>query len=306
MEVLNTVAPVFILIGIGALLFRHFLDAAVLKGVNWLTYWVGLPVLLFNSIAGADLVNPAAIRVFLVVLGATLITVISAAIAVRLTGLRRASGGAFLQATFRGNLAFIGIPVVIFAYPESSTAGTLAVLTLAPMMLVYNVISVLVLQRSQTDSRGWEMARTLLSALFANPLIVGSALGAIVAVAGVELPFFLQRSMGVLGETAPGLALISIGGALAVVKLGGRMKPAVSASLFKVALCPLAGVLLAYLMGLQGEALGVALIFLAAPTAAASFILAQQFGGDEGLASGAIVISTFFSIGSLSLVLAFC
>ncbi len=306
MAVIDTVAPVFILIGIGALLFRSFLDAAVLRGVNWLTYWVGLPVLLFNSIAAADLVNPAAIRVFLVVLGATIITVVTAAIAVRLTGLRRTSGGTFLQATFRGNLAFIGIPVVIFAYPESSTAGTLAVLTLAPMMLVYNVISVLVLQRSQTDSRGWEMMRTLLRALFANPLIVGSALGAIVAVAGVELPFFLQRSMRVLGETAPGLALISIGGSLAVVKLGGRLKPAVWAAAFKVALCPLAGVLLAYLLGLEGEALGVALIFLAAPTAAASFILAQQFGGDEGLASGAIVISTLFSIVSLSLVVAFC
>lgn len=305
MEVLNTVVPVFILIGVGTVLFRSFLDRAVLRGINWLTYWVGLPVLIFNSIARSDLAEPMALKVFFLVLAATVATLVAGSLFGRLLGVSSGALGTFLQAAFRGNLAFIGIPVVIFAYPDSETAGTLAILTLAPMMFVYNVLSVVVLQRSRDGGGAAPPTRRLLRALLTNPLIVASVAGGAFALSGYGLPFFVERSLGVLGEMAPGLALLSIGGALAVVELKGGIVPASAASLLKVGLCPLAGILLAPAFGLEGEALGVALILLAAPTAAASYILAQQLGGDEGLASGAIVISTVLSVVSLSLVVAF-
>ncbi len=303
MEVVNTVAPVFILIGVGAILFRRFLDAAFLRGMNWLTYWVGLPALIVHSLSRADLAEPLAAAVIAVVSGATLLTLAAGAVVARALRVPPASGGTFLQASLRGNLAFIGIPVVLFAYPESPTAGTVAILTLGPVMVLYNVLSVAVLQRSRDGGGGW-LSRKLAKTLLTNPLILASVLAALLSLSGIELPFFLQRSVGVLGQMALPLALLSIGGALAVVRVKGSVRAASGAALVKTALCPLIGAGLARVAGLEGEALGVALILLAAPTAAASYILAQQLGGDEGLASGAIVISTVLSVISLSVVVA--
>jgi predicted permease len=46
------------------------------------------------------------------------------------------------------------------------------------------------------------------------------------------------------------------------------------------------------------------LLFLACPTAAASFTLAGKLGGDEALAASCVVVSTALSILSISAVLA--
>ncbi len=300
MEVFDTVAPVFFLIGVGALLFRRFLDEAFLRNINWLTYWVGLPALIFDSISRADLAEPLAGKVLVVVFAATILTLLAGFGAARLLGVSVASGGTFLQASFRGNLAFIGVPVVIFAYPGSETASTVAILTLGPMMLLYNVLSIPLLQRSRDGGKGGFITRKLIRSLVSNPLIIASLAAVLFSFSGLGLPFILERSVGVLGQMALPLALLSIGGALVVVKVKGRFTPAMGASLLKVAFCPLIGLFCARLIGLEGESLGVALILLAAPTAAASYIIAQQFEGDERLASGAIVISTVLSILSLS------
>ncbi len=303
MEVLNTVGPVFILIALGALLFRRFLDEAFLRGINWLTYWVGLPALIFDSLSRAELAEPLAAKVMAVVAVATLMSLAAGALTARLLGVSSRSVGTFLQASFRGNLAFIGIPVVIFAYPDSENAGTLAILVLGPIMLLYNVLSVIVLERSRGAEGRW-FTRKLLRTLLTNPLILASIAAALFSLSGWGLPFFLERSVDVLGRMALPLALLSIGGALAVVRVKGGIRAASAAAVVKVGVCPLIGVVLADIAGLEGETLGIALILLACPTAAASYILAQQLGGDEGLASGAIVISTLLSAASLSTVIA--
>ncbi len=52
--VLNTLAPVFLLIAIGAVLQRTgFVSPGFLKEANRLTYWLGLPALLFSELASS-------------------------------------------------------------------------------------------------------------------------------------------------------------------------------------------------------------------------------------------------------------
>jgi len=54
MFVFNTLAPVFLLIAIGAVLQRTgFASPGFLKEANRLTYWLGLPALLFSELANS-------------------------------------------------------------------------------------------------------------------------------------------------------------------------------------------------------------------------------------------------------------
>jgi hypothetical protein len=61
---------------------------------------------------------------------------------------------------------------------------------------------------------------------------------------------------------------------------------------------------LARAAGLFPDEMRITLLFLACPTAAASFTLAGKLGGDEALAASSVVISTLLSVLSISAVLA--
>ena len=94
------------------------------------------------------------------------------------------------------------------------------------------------------------------------------------------------------------------GGTLVVMPLRGKRTTAFLASLLKVGVAPLLGWPLARWAGLSPDEMRITLLFLAAPTAAASFTLAGKLGGDEALAASSVVLSTVLSIVSLSAVLA--
>ena len=54
MLILNTLAPVFLLIAAGAALqATKFVSPGFLKEANRVTYWLGLPALLFSQLAGS-------------------------------------------------------------------------------------------------------------------------------------------------------------------------------------------------------------------------------------------------------------
>ncbi len=55
MFIFNTLAPIFVLISVGALAFHcGFLDPPTLRGIQRLTYWIALPALLFHGAVSAD------------------------------------------------------------------------------------------------------------------------------------------------------------------------------------------------------------------------------------------------------------
>ena len=76
-------------------------------------------------------------------------------------------------------------------------------------------------------------------------------------------------------------------------------------SLIKILVAPGIGFLVANMLGLGWDERRIALIFLACPTAAASYVMTEQLGGDNKLAATTVVISSLLSVISLSLVVGF-
>ncbi|MGF1479594.1 MAG: AEC family transporter [Cyanophyceae cyanobacterium] len=313
MYVINTLAPVFLIILLGAVLQRtKFLSPQLTRESNRLVYWVGLPCLLFNQTAQAELASDSALRISLVLVAGMVSCIAVAYSLSRLLRLPGPSEGAFVQAAFRGNLAFIGLPVVSYALshaPATSTIAalseeqlqSLAVLSFAPLVPLYNAAAVLVLIAG--NGRAQHSWVSLLRSVVTNPLLIACGLGLSWSLAGLALPLWLSLTCRTVGQMSLPLALLGVGVSLVTTEVRGQVSLAGLAALLKVALAPLVGVLVSRWLGLSPLEQTIALLYLACPTAIASYIMAQQLGGDDALASSTIVLSTLLSAVALATVL---
>lgn len=308
MFVLNTLAPVFLLIAIGAVLQRtRFVSPDFLKEANRVTYWLALPALVFTQLA-ASFHEAEGARV---ALGAmALATGVVIALAYGAAWLLRLPGGGMatlVQSAFRGNLAFVGLPV-IYAMPEVPLAGgvssrAVAVVVVGPMIVAYNLGAVIVMLLGQ-HRLGWGMVKPFARKLLTTPPLVATVAGIGFAVAGWTLPSAVDKAFSALGDMALPLGLLGVGGSLVVVdhRAGGRA--AWVAALLKTAVSPLVGWAVGWAVGLGPVELKMVMLFMATPTAIVSYAVAVELKGDEGQAASSIVLSVLLSVITMAAVLA--
>ena len=306
MLILNTLAPVFLLIALGAgLQASKFLSGGFLREANRVTYYLGLPALLFTQLAGSvQQVGGAKLMLGAMLLATVGVMAAGYAVA-RLMGVPGTAAGTFVQGAFRGNLAFVGLPI-IYAMPDVTLNGGMslriaAVLTVAPMMVFFNVAGVIVLLLSQHRA-GWTMVGPVLKQLATTPPLVASLAGIGCALAGWELPAAVSKTFGSLGEMALPLGLLGVGGTLVTVKLGDAWRTPLAVALLKTAAAPALGWMVGRWWGLGPVELNAMMILLATPTAVVSFTMAAELKGDEALAAGAIVLSTLTSMVTLAVI----
>jgi hypothetical protein len=309
MHIIDTVIPVFAVILLGYLLRRYnFIHAEMVSGLNRLVYFAALPALLFYKISQAEYDYEAAARTFAVVAGGMVGASVIGVIVAFIMRIKPANIGTFVQGCFRGNLVYVGLPVLL--YSLSAIAGedrarveTIVILVLAMIIPVYNITSVIVLLGSK-HKLSWRVFGRIGRELVRNPLIIACVAGVLYSIFFDRLPMVLDRSFAVVGQMAMPLALIAIGATL-VRGIGGRGVAALTAAFIKTMVSPAVGFGVAMLIGLGGPERTAAMIFLACPTAVASYVLTDQIGGDKQLAASIVVMSTILSALSLSLVVGY-
>ena len=306
MQMLTILAPVFLMIGLGvALQAGKFVSENFLKEANRVTYWLGLPALLFSQLASSfHGVGGARLMLGGMLLATVLVLLVGYLVGwlMRLPG---ASRGTFVQGGFRGNLAFVGLPI-IYSLPDETLAWgvsvrTAAVLIVAPMMVVYNVAGVMVLLLSQ-HKLGWAMVRPFLKQLFTTPPLLATIAGIHFALSGWPLPAALDKTFTALGEMALPLGLLGVGGSLMTINLRDRWQMPLASAALKTVVAPALGWVVGRWLGLGGVELKMLLILLACPTAIISYTMVLELKGDEALASGIIVLGVLTSIPSLAVI----
>ncbi len=312
LEIANILLPVFTVIALGTLLRGGiFAPAQVFQQTNRLVYWVGIPAYLFYKTAESRLEGDAAVRVFAVLTGAMILTIALSYLIAKLMRLPAPSARSFVHGAFRSNLVYVGLPVVFLAlaargYEQLPELQAVAVISIALLVPIYNTAAVLVLVGGREGGREQlpQRLRELVTRLVTNPLILSCGAGLLVLGLGWTLPEPLRQTCKTLGDMTTPLALLGIGAALTFTTLRDSWRNATLSAVLKVAAAPLAGVMLARWLGLSAPELLMALIFLACPSATASYIMAQQMGADDGLAANIIVLSTILALPSLGVVLA--
>lgn len=307
-HILNVLAPVFLLIALGAALQKtEFVPPSFLKEANRVTYWLGLPALLFSQLARSFHQADAAGLMLGVMLGATGLLVLAGYLGAWLLRVPGAVAGTFVQGGFRGNLAFVGLPI-IYSLPDSPlglglSVRTAAIVTVAPMMVLYNTAGVVVLLLSQ-HTLSWRMARPFVKQLAITPPLVATVAGMGFALTGWALPPAIDQTFTALGEMALPLGLLGVGGSLASVQLGAHWRWPLGAALLKTMVSPALGWAVGRALGLGGLELKMVVILMACPTAIVSYTIALELKGDEAIASGTIVLSVLTSLASLAVILA--
>ncbi|NOU36560.1 MAG: AEC family transporter [Kiritimatiellaceae bacterium] len=301
--------PVFLIIALGNLLCRTgFFSDDLAKGLNRLTYWVALPALLLDKVTNATFDSGDITQMSVLLIAATCGSVLVSYGAVFLLRLKPRSAGAFVQGAARSNNAFIGLPVILYSM-SGLTPGVeaLATVALAPAIVFYNVLSVTVLlahsdRKQQSHS---QTIRLFFKQLASNPLLIACAAGLLLNFYGIRFPMAIQRSLSALGDASLALALLSIGSSLSFKGIGNGLLHSFTASSIKVFIQPLIGLGLALLWNIPPVERQMLLIYLACPTAVASYVLADIFDSDREMAAHIIVVSTLLSAISLSIIVAF-
>ncbi len=310
MHTLAILAPVFLLILLGAILRRGgFLAGEAPRVLSRYCYWIALPPLLFLKIGLAEANIDSALLTLTICIGVTLCLAalgLAAAFVMRLPPTRAVT---VMHVAMRGNLAYVGLPVLIFAFadhPQATEAGAIAALVLGPLVIVYNLIpSIAHVIADHSGSQG--LVRKLLLKLATNPLILaciaGLAWNRLASPAGIELPLILLRTLEFLGGPALPIALLCVGCSLADTRSIHAILPCTIAASLKNLLSILLTILLARHLNAGPTETAIAIILMATPTAIASFILSEELNGDPNIAAGTITLSTLLSLLTLPLAL---
>ncbi len=307
-QILAILAPLALLIALGsALAHIKFLGATFIADLNKLAFWVALPALIFTSAQQGSAGGGHIGRLFAVMIVATMLISVIAWVTTYAFRMPGSSRGTFVQSAFRGNLAYIGVPVLANSFaglsaPSQSGVLGLAVVVMVLTMALYNILAVIVLQFSQ-HARQKSDWRQMTRSIATNPLLLAGVVGLVVPLLNVHLPGFLDKTLQSLGAAAIPIALMCIGGSLVMAPLRGRRTVIIVACLLKVVVLPLLILFLARLAGLDAAEQRIVVVLGACPTAAAAFVMARQMGGDEALASGSIALSTLLSAFSLAFAL---
>lgn len=315
LSVLGILFPVVALLALGAGLRRiGFFDDDFGAKLLKLVFFTALPCMLAGSISRAE--SPGGVGAATLALCGTAVVVCAlGALLARPLGVPPASVPTFCQTVFRGNAAYVGVPVLALATAGTaleSEAMRVAMLTLASYSVLCNVGAVLLLSRGgrADGAPAWRRALRLLWAMAKNPLIIGSLAGlALLALrkgAGVTLPGPALKTMALLGQMATPGALLALGASLSPERFRASLRPVSLAVLFKLALCPLLGAAAAWALGLPPAHRLVVLVYLACPCSTACYIMDKAMGGDADLSGSAVILSTAVCALSLGAVLLGC
>jgi len=163
-----------------------------------------------------------------------------------------------------------------------------------------NIINVIVLAHyGEAESNLWQV----LGKLAKNPFIMACALGAFLNISGLGLMPLLYNVADIIGSGALGIGLLTVGAGIHLSGIRDHRGLVVFGALLRLLGMPalmLAGCLL---FGVEGLPRTVAMLVAAVPTAASSFVLARQMGGDAPLMANLITLQVIGAVVTLPLVI---
>ena len=285
----------FLLIVLGKILHElHFFPDHFLEQLNRFVYYLALPALLITGTSEAEFNWSTTSNMILLFVFGTLGSLIFAWIVSIFLKLPSSKAGAFIQGSFRGNGIFIGFPIIV--YTMGSVAEEQAAVMLAPIVILFNLVAVAVLLKcGKLDESKNKPFVFLIEHLFTNPMIVSCLIGLFFNFINFNLPKMIFRPMDALGAAALPLILISIGASLDIKGLKETAAPTIIASVIKITIPPLIGLLLVGFFDLTPIEKMITLIFLGVPTAGTAYVLAEALGCDGPLSGRIVALSTLLS-----------
>ncbi len=263
-----------------------------------LAFFVLSPCLLFTVLAKADVRSLFSSLLLASTAAAVFATLLFAGVALLLW--RRRLPEAVVGALASGyvNANNIGLPVAVYVLGDpaySAPVILLQLLVLAPVALTLLDVS----------TSGSVSLRRILLQPVRNPLLIGSALGVVVALTGVSLPGPLLEPFSLVGAAAVPVMLLAFGMSLhgqRPLAPGSGRRDILLASALKLTVMPAVAALAGLALGLGGQELYAVTVLGALPSAQNVFNYAQRYERGLIVARDTVLITTVGSLPVLLLV----
>ena len=297
---INVTMPIFLVMVIGYILKQiGMLNDNFVTVANKFNFKVTLPFMLFKDIAGVDIKAVFDIKyvLFCAIVSTICFWVVwgTAKFLVRDKTIR----GAFVQSSFRGSAAVMGLAFIQNIYGNSGQA---------PLMIIgsvplYNIMAVVVLSVFKPGNNSFDkvLVKKTLKGIATNPIIIGIVAGFVWSALKLPMPTILHKVVSNVGATATPMGLMSMGATFELRKATSKMKPTIVAVFMKlVGFCavflPVAAVL-----GFRNEELIAILVMLGSATTVSCFVMARNMGHEGTLSSGVIMMTTLLSAFTLTM-----
>ena len=285
LTVFQIVAPVFILAAIGFTWVKIGWSYEI-EFVTRLAMTLSVPALIFVALMKANISADTLSNLFL----SSLIAYLFLALIFWITGkIFKLNMATYWAPLIFGNTGNLGLPLAMFAFGEVGLGY--AVVVFAVMAIGSFSIGVWMVSGGGSINK-----------VFKEPMVWATLLGALFLIQGWQTPKWATNTLELLGQMAIPLMLITLGVALARLKIN-LISRAIILSILKL----FVSVGVAWIIGIYFElndiAFAVLVMQIATPVAVTSYLLAQKYGADANEVAGLVIASTALSVFALPVLL---
>ncbi len=192
--------------------------------------------------------------------------------------------GLYLPIMFM-NSGFLGFPLAMFAYGSAGLAK--AIIYNIPLSILVFAVGIYLVSRRQDR---WQVLKL--------PYLYAAALGLLLSFSGVRLPQYIYSPIYLLGGTTVPLALFMLGCRLATLKIVSLKLPLL-ASLMRIGLGLVLGLLAVFLFRLDGTTARVVILISSLSSAVFALVIAEKYDADSDLVASTVALSTLISFGTM-------
>jgi predicted permease len=317
LEVAGTTLPIFAVIVVGFLIKkRKLISEEHVPVLNKLTYNFGLSALVFIGITDNKFSDIFDIKLLKVLFPAYFLYIALVFLAFYFTKINIRTKSAIVVSSYRNNMAFIGMPILLYSFGNLASAkASVVIAVLLPLNIIMTAVFFQVFNTSlslASDGRntlsngdgkiaGGFNIKKLLREIFLDPVIIAVVAGLLISYFNLQLPVPVKNIFSILSDMAVPLALISIGASFKFSHIKNNMKYLALISFSKLIVFPLIAMLFCfYVFRLSSLDASVVVILFGTPIAVATYMQSAKYDTDHDFISSAIITSTIASAVTLS------
>lgn len=298
---LNATLPIFFVIVLGYILKQiGMLNDNFINVANKFNFKITLPILLFTDISSTNIIKNFDGKYILFCAVVTSICFWTIWLITKKVTKDPSMVGAFVQASFRGSAAILGIAFIKNIYGDSGMTP-LMIIGAVPLYNIYSVI-VLTFEGDKNENSRDNIKKAFIN-IVKNPIIIGILLGMVASLLNIKFPTIVDKTLQNLAVIASPLALITIGAGFEGKKALAKIKPTLVASVIKLIIQAALFLPLAACLGFRDQKLIALVIMLGSPTTISCYIMAKNMNNDDVLTSSIIVATTLLSAFTLTLLI---
>ncbi len=289
-QVVLQIAVLFIIMLIGYYLrMKGIVTDDGVKNFTSLIFYVTMPAMIITAFSGESNQDNGALGMMLVAsLTQYIFLGVVAVFMPRLLKVKKGSIGLYRFMTIFGNVAFIGLPMIIAIVGES--AVYIAALVNMPFNLMLYTVGIYFIMSDKDPNHRF----TFSIGKFMNPGIFATIIGLAVKLYGFKLPSVVTGIAGTLGPVTTPLAMIIVGASLygVNIRLMFTNYRVIVFSFIRMLVFPICIGLILNFLQVEPLIMTVSMILSGMPIGTSTAIIAKQYDGNVLEASEAVFMST--------------